>query len=87
MPPVFSFLIGYYHTENIAVCQGEKAMKRTNFYLTEKQMERLHERADREGIAISELIRRAVDAFLAWDDPTYTPHPMPQIRNAHSSPA
>ena len=61
-------------------------MKRTNFYLTEKQMERLHARAEREGVAISELIRRAVDAFLAWDDPTYTPLPKPQKRNAHSSP-
>jgi len=55
-------------------------MKRTNFYLTEKQMERLHERAEKEGVAISELIRRAVDAFLAWDDPTYAPVPKPQKR-------
>ena len=61
-------------------------MKRTNFYLTETQMERLHERAEKEGVAVSELIRRAVDAFLAWDDPTYTPVPQPQERNAHSSP-
>ncbi|MFL5628260.1 MAG: CopG family transcriptional regulator [Ktedonobacteraceae bacterium] len=58
-------------------------MKRTNVYLTEKQVERLRERAEQEGLAIAELIRRAVDAFLAWDDPAYTPQP----RNAHSSPA
>ena len=62
-------------------------MKRTNLYLTEKQVERLQRRAEKEGLAIAELVRRAVDAFLAWDDPTYTPQPKPQPRNAHSSPA
>ncbi len=46
-------------------------MRRSNFYLTEKQVERLQERAEKEGIAVSELIRRAIDTFLAWDDPTY----------------
>jgi hypothetical protein len=52
-------------------------MRRTNFYLTEKQVERLHQRAEHEGVAVAELIRRAVDAFLAWDDPTYHPQPLP----------
>jgi hypothetical protein len=47
----------------------------------------LQRRAEKEGLAIAELVRRAVDAFLAWDDPTYTPQPKPQPRNAHSSPA
>jgi hypothetical protein len=61
-------------------------MKRTNLYLTEKQVERLQRRAEKEGLAIAELVRRAVDAFLAWDDPAYTPQPKPQTRNAHSSP-
>ncbi len=46
-------------------------MKRTNLYLTEKQMERLHQRSESEGLSLAELVRRAVDAFLAWDDPTY----------------
>jgi hypothetical protein len=62
-------------------------MKRTNVYLSEKQLERLRIRAEREGVAIAELVRRAIDAFLAWDDPAYTPHPKPYKRNAHSSPA
>jgi hypothetical protein len=53
-------------------------MKRTNLYLTEKQVERLKERAEREGLAFAELVRRAVDAYLAWDDPTYHPHPSPK---------
>ncbi|WP_307811788.1 CopG family transcriptional regulator [Ktedonobacter robiniae] len=62
-------------------------MKRTNLYLTEKQMERLHQRAEKEGVAIAELVRRAVDSFLAWDDPTYAPMPpTPQTRKSHSSP-
>jgi hypothetical protein len=46
-------------------------MKRTNVYVTDKQLERLRERAEHEGVAMAELIRRALDAFLAWDDPTY----------------
>ena len=50
-------------------------MKRTNIYLSEKQLDRLRERAEREEVAMAELIRRAVDSFLAWDDPTYHPQP------------
>jgi Ribbon-helix-helix protein, copG family len=61
-------------------------MKRTNLYLTEKQMQRLQQRAEKEGLAIAELVRRAVDAFLAWDDPTYTPDPSRPRRKSHSSP-
>jgi Ribbon-helix-helix domain len=48
-------------------------MKRTNVYLSDKQLERLRTRAQTEGVAIAELVRRAVDVFLAWDDPTYQP--------------
>ena len=62
-------------------------MKRTNLYLTEKQLERLKARSEKEGLSLAELVRRAVDAYLAWDDPTYTPQPQPQKRNALSSPA
>ena len=62
-------------------------MKRTNFYLTEKQVERLHQRAEKEGLAVSELIRRAVDAFLAWDDPTYRPDAQAPNKERFSSPA
>ena len=60
-------------------------MKRTNLYLTEKQMERLKQRSEREGLSVAELVRRAVDAFLAWDDPTYTPIPSRPARKGHSS--
>ena len=50
-------------------------MRRTNVYLTEKQVERLHVRAEREGVAMAEVIRRAVEVYLAWDDPAYAPLP------------
>ena len=46
---------------------------RTNIYLDEKQLERLRERSTVDNIPVSELVRRAVDAFLAWNDPTYNP--------------
>ncbi|EFH80063.1 CopG domain protein DNA-binding domain protein [Ktedonobacter racemifer DSM 44963] len=67
--------------------RGER-MKRTNIYLNEKQHEKLQEQAEKEGVPVAELVRRAVDAFLLWDDPTYHPTPpKPQTRNSHSSPA
>jgi hypothetical protein len=50
-------------------------MKRMNIYLTEKQYERLALRSEQEGVPMAELVRRALDIFLAWDDPTYTPPP------------
>ena len=58
-------------------------MKRTNFYLTSAQMERLKQRSESEGLSLAELVRRAVDVFLAWDDPTSTPTPItPQKERA-----
>jgi Ribbon-helix-helix protein, copG family len=54
-------------------------MNRTNLYLTERQMERLKQRSEYEGLSLAELVRRAVDAFLAWDDPTYAPNPVPGV--------
>ena len=62
-------------------------MRRSNVYLTEKQVERLRERAEREGLAQAELIRRAIDVFLAWDDPTYAPYPSRPEKNALLSPS
>jgi Ribbon-helix-helix protein, copG family len=59
-------------------------MKRTNFYLTHRQMERLKERSEGEGLSLAELVRRAVDAFLAWDDPTYTPTPITSQKERRS---
>jgi hypothetical protein len=55
--------------------KGGIAMKRTSIYLTDKQLERLHSQANAEGVALAELVRRAVEAYLIWNDPTYAPHP------------
>ena len=51
-------------------------MRRTNVYFTEKQLERLHAQAEREGVALAEVIRRAIEVYLAWNDPTYAPRPL-----------
>lgn len=59
---------------------------RTNIYLDEQQLERLRVKSQADHIPVSEIVRRAVDAYLAWDDPTYRPTPpKPQTRNGHSS--
>lgn len=40
-------------------------MQRTQVYLTDEQRDALDELAEREDVALAELIRRAIDAFLA----------------------
>jgi hypothetical protein len=45
--------------------------ERTNIYITERQKKQLEQRSRAENLPIAELIRRAVDCYLAWDDPTY----------------
>jgi hypothetical protein len=61
--------------------------ERTNIYITERQKKQLEKRSQDEDLPMAEIIRRALDAYLAWDDPTYAPMPTPQIRTRHSSPA
>ncbi len=41
-------------------------MKRTNMYFTDEQHEKLQELSDKTGAPIAELVRRAVDAYLAF---------------------
>jgi Ribbon-helix-helix protein, copG family len=61
--------------------------KRTNIYLTARQKKQLEQRSLSEGLPMAEIIRRALDAYLAWDDPTYQPTPSkPHTRKANSSP-
>ena len=60
--------------------------RRKNIYFTEKQVERLAKKSRLENLSEAEIVRRALDAYLAWDDPTYVPHPKPQISHAHASP-
>jgi hypothetical protein len=61
--------------------------KRKNIYFTEKQVERLERKSKQEDLPEAEIIRRALDAYLAWDDPDYIPYPNQPERKAHSSPA
>jgi predicted DNA-binding ribbon-helix-helix protein len=39
-------------------------MIRTNFHLTEAQLSQLRELAEKTGLSVAELIRRAVDEFI-----------------------
>lgn len=41
---------------------------RTQIYLTDAQRARLADRASREGVAVSKVIRDAVDVYLGEDD-------------------
>lgn len=44
---------------------------RTQVYLTEEQRKRIDQLADAEGVAMAEIIRRALDEYLGDDvDPT-----------------
>ncbi|GHO56270.1 ribbon-helix-helix domain-containing protein [Ktedonobacter robiniae] len=61
--------------------------ERTNIYITERQKKQLEKRSEEEDLPMAEIIRRALDTYLAWDDPAYQPTPsMPQTRKSHSSP-
>ncbi|GLV54465.1 hypothetical protein KDH_13120 [Dictyobacter sp. S3.2.2.5] len=61
--------------------------ERTNIYITERQKKQLEKRSLEEDLPMAEIIRRALDTYLAWDDPTYQPKPpKPQTRNGDSSP-
>ena len=46
---------------------------RKNIYFTEKQVDRLEQKSRDEGLSEAEIVRRALDAYLAWDDPSYQP--------------
>jgi hypothetical protein len=59
--------------------------RRKNIYFTDKQVERLGKKSMQENLPEAEIVRRALDAYLAWDDPTYTPHPSLPKKQAHSS--
>ncbi len=47
--------------------------ERITLYITEQQKKRLDTRSQEEHLPVAEIIRRALDAYLAWDDPTYNP--------------
>lgn len=39
-------------------------MKRSNYHLTEKQIERLRELSEQTGLTAAELVRRAIDEYV-----------------------
>lgn len=41
-----------------------RSMKRTNFYFPDSILERLKAAKEKTGVPVSEIIRRAVDAYL-----------------------
>lgn len=47
-------------------CRGpwDRQVKRTNFYYPEAMLSRLKALSQRVGLPVSELIRRAIDAYL-----------------------
>jgi hypothetical protein len=49
------------------------ATKRKNIYFTDQQVARLEQKSREEHLSEAEIVRRALDAYLAWDDPTYRP--------------
>ena len=62
--------------------------ERTNIYITERQKRQLGKRSKEEEVTMAEIIRRALDAYLAWVDPSYQPNPThPKTRKSDSSPA
>src|SRR3989442_3162109 len=71
------------HLNSVVYKWGNMPHRRTNLYLTERQLEKLHERSERERLPIAELVRRAVDAYLAWDDPTYLPSSQASNKTRH----
>jgi hypothetical protein len=47
--------------------------ERTNISITQRQKKQLEKRSKEENLPMAEIIRRALDTYLAWDDPTYNP--------------
>jgi hypothetical protein len=60
--------------------------ERTNIYITERQKHQLEKRSQEEDLPMAEIIRRALDAYLAWDDPTYRPPPLTLHKQRRSHP-
>jgi hypothetical protein len=62
------------------------ATKRKNIYFTEQQVTRLEQKSRQEHLSEAEIVRRALDAYLAWDDPTYRPSAASPISHRRSHP-
>ena len=60
--------------------------QRITLYITERQKRQVEKRSQEENLPEAEIIRRALDVYLAWDDPTYSPMPKHLERKSHSFP-
>jgi hypothetical protein len=47
--------------------------ERMNLYITDRQKKQLEKRSQDEDLPMAEIIRRALDIYLAWDDSSYRP--------------
>ncbi len=47
--------------------------QRINLYITQRQKKQLEKRSQEENLPEAEILRRALDIYLAWDDPAYIP--------------
>jgi len=61
--------------------------ERINIYITDRQRRQLEKRSEEEDLPMAEIMRRALDIYLAWDDPSYarTQAPAPS-KERHSHP-
>jgi len=48
--------------------------ERITVYITERQKAQWEKRSHDEDLPMAEILRRALDTYLAWDDATYTPN-------------
>jgi hypothetical protein len=50
-------------------------LTRTNISLDDTQLERRRAKSAHDHVPVSESVRRAIDSYLAWNNPTYHPEP------------
>ena len=61
--------------------------QRITLSIPQRQKQQLEKRSQDEDLPMAEIIRHALDTYLAWDDPTYAPNPSRPTGAGHSSPA
>ncbi len=61
--------------------------ERITLYITERQKAQLEKRSQDEDLPMAEIIRRALDVYLAWDDVSYAPNLSRPESNTLLSPA
>jgi hypothetical protein len=57
--------------------------QRINLYITQRQKKQLEKRSQEENLPEAEILRRALDIYLAWDDPTYSSQAPKKERRLH----